>query len=206
MASDWILFMYSLPSQPSRKRAYVWRELKRLGAVYLRDGVVVLPRRPELEERMRDMVNRVEEYEGTADLIFSPDFVAGSAVNLVERFQEERASEYAELQRAGLRFLRDVLSEVDRDDFDFPDVDNLESELARLHRWREQIEERDYFGAPESRRVDDTLKKCQRAFEQFVTAASERVGAREQPAADDVFDRLGESEGTADGMVGDYPL
>src|SRR5438309_7457883 len=49
---EWLLLIYTLPSQPSRKRAYVWRELKKVGAVYLRDGVAILPRRPDLEERL----------------------------------------------------------------------------------------------------------------------------------------------------------
>jgi hypothetical protein len=207
MTPDWMLFIYALPSQPSRKRASIWRELKKLGAVYLRDGVVVLPRRQDLEERLRAMVSRVEEFDGTADLVVSPNFVAGSATNLVHRFQEERAGEYAELHRAGLRFLRDVLSEVDQEDFGFPDVDNLESELGRLHRWRDQIAERDYFRAPGAERVDETLSKCQRAFEGFAATASDRAGVHDpSPAPDDVFERLGESRVSQEPLPEDYPL
>ena len=206
MQSEWILLIYSLPSQPSRKRAYVWRELKRLGAVYLRDGVVVLPRRADLEERMRSMVARVVEYEGTADLVLSPQFVTGTPKNLVDRFQEERSSEYAELHRAGLRFLRDVLYEVDQEDFDFPDVDNLESELMRLYRWRDQIAERDYFQAPGADRVDETLNKCRRAFENFVATASDRAGSKSESQSEDVFERLGGENVSSQVVPDDFPL
>lgn len=207
MAQDWMLLIYALPSQPSRKRASVWRELKKLGAVYLRDGVVVLPRRQDLEERLRAMVTRVEEYDGTADLVLSPNFVAGSATNLVQRFQEERSGEYAELHRAGLRFLRDVLSEVDLEDFGFPDVDNLESELTRLCRWRDQIAERDYFHAPGAERVEETLAKCRRAFENFAATASERAGTHDgKSIREDVFQRLADDRATSDPVPDDYPL
>jgi DNA-binding transcriptional regulator PaaX len=41
--STWTLLIYTIPSQPTRLRAAIWRELKKLGAVYLRDGVCVLP-------------------------------------------------------------------------------------------------------------------------------------------------------------------
>jgi hypothetical protein len=201
---DWLLLIYSLPSQPSRKRAYVWRELKKLGAVYMRDGVTVLPRRPELETHLRRMVARIEEYEGSADLILSPSFAIDRQEQLVARFQEERVAEYRELYHACVRFLRDVLHEVDAEDFGFPDVSNLESELARLRRWSEQIEERNYFGAPESERVRDILVKCEEAFERFASTASDRSDHSEQPEQEDVFERLGGRAGQ-DLVPDDYP-
>jgi hypothetical protein len=203
MTLDWNLFIYSVPSQPSRKRAAIWRELKKLGAVYLRDGVALLPRRGDIEARLGEMVRRVEEFEGSADLVLSPRFANGREEVFVRRFQEERASEYRELYHACVRFLRDVLHEVDADDFGFPDVDNLESELGRLRRWQEQIAERDYFDGPGSDRVRDILAKCETAFERFASTASERMEGREQPT-DDVFERLGGA--SAESVPGDIPL
>jgi hypothetical protein len=205
MHSDWLLLIYTLPSQPSRKRAYVWRELKRLGSLYLRDGVALLPRRDDLEGSMRDIVQRIEEYEGEADLIVSPGFTKAREAILIERFKDEREAEYREVYHGCVRFLRDVLHEVDADEFGFPDVDNLESELARLHRLDIQIRARDYFGTPGSAKVDEILAKCDRAFERFVQDASERAD-RESPGADDVFERLGGSSGQTAEVAQDLPL
>lgn len=203
MPRDWILLIYSLPSQPSRKRAYVWRELKKLGAVYLRDGVALLPRRPDLEAHLVAVADRIAEYEGQADLVRSPELSAQRENELVERFGKERAAEYKEVYHACVRFLRDVLEEVDADDFGFPDVDKLESELSRLKRWNEQIRERDYFGAADADRVADILIKCDRAFDNFVKTASERgEGAGEK---EDVFERLG-GRAAASPASEDYPL
>jgi hypothetical protein len=197
---DWLLLIYTLPSQPSRKRAYVWRELKRLGALYLRDGVAILPTKPELRERLEAIVVRVEEYEGTADLAVTR-FTTDRDAALIERFREERLAEYRELHHACVRFLRDVLHEVDSEDFGFPDVENLEGELARLHRWHEQIAARDYFGAPGRERVLDILDKCDRAFEHFSSeAATEERAAK---PTEDVFERL---SGAAEPVSEDYPM
>ncbi|GAC1473356.1 MAG: hypothetical protein PVSMB7_27220 [Chloroflexota bacterium] len=207
MTRDWLLLIYAVPSQPSRKRAYVWRELKRLGAVYLRDGVALLPRRPDLEERLRAVAARIDEYEGTADLVLSPQFPSQREELLIQRFQEERLAEYRELHHACVRFLRDVLHDVDADDFSFPDVDNLDSELGRLNRWYEQIEVRNYFDAPGSDRVRDILAKCDEAFERFTATASSRsdVHARRH-TGDDVFERLGSTARGNDPVPEDYPL
>jgi hypothetical protein len=40
---SWLLFLYKVPHQPSSHRVYVWRKLKRLGAVLLHDSVWALP-------------------------------------------------------------------------------------------------------------------------------------------------------------------
>lgn len=205
MTLDWMILIYTLPSQPSRKRAYVWRELKKVGAVYLRDGVALLPRRPDLERRLSDIADRIEEYEGMVELIVGPKLLRHQAPELIERFQGERAAEYRELYHACVRFLRDVLDEVAGQEFGFPDVDNLESELTRLRRWREQIEERDYFGAPGADRVREILEKCDRAFERFVSTASEHEGSQ-RGDEDDVFERLGGPGAAQQPVPDDFPL
>lgn len=192
---EWLLLIYTVPSQPSRKRVYVWRELKKLGVVYLRDGVALLPDRTEVREHLQAITERIVADDGSAELVLSPRFAGERDDALVARFHEERLAEYRELHHAGVRFLRDVLEEVDTEDFGFPDVENLESELGRLRRWFDQIQARDYFASPGSERVRDTLHKCGRAFERF---SSEALGREDAPETEDVFERLGGRPATAE--------
>lgn len=200
----WLLLIYTVPSQPTRKRAAVWRDLKRLGAVYLRDGVAALPAATDLERRLQAVADRVIEFEGTADLISAPVFAGTREEEVRQRFQDERAAEYREVYHACVRFLRDVLEDVNADEFGFPDVEKLESELTRLRRYYDTIMGRDYFGAPGIRRVKEILDKCDRAFERFISTASERGEVETVPGGDDVFERLG---GPAAGNVDqDIPL
>lgn len=201
----WILLIYTVPSQPTRKRAAVWRDLKRLGAVYLRDGVAVLPFSPDLEARLQSVADRVIEYEGTADLIPVPRFPGARDAEVQQQFQEERADEYREVYHACVRFLRDVLEDVNADEFGFPDVEKLESELTRLRRYYETIKERDYFSAPGINRVAEILDKCDRAFERFVSTASERTEARPRSGSDDVYRRLA-GPASPSGTEQDLPL
>lgn len=187
----WLLLIYTVPSQPTRKRAAVWRDLKRLGAVYLRDGVAALPATSDLRERLQAVADRVIDYEGTADLIIAPPFPRPREEGVRQQFQDERAAEYREVYHACVRFLRDVLADVNADEFGFPDVEKLESELTRLRRYYDTIKERDYFGAPGLHRVADILGKCDVAFENFVATAAKRVEPATSPGSDDVFERLG---------------
>jgi hypothetical protein len=203
----WLLLIYTVPSQPSRKRAAVWRELKKLGATYLRDGVAALPAVPRLADRLEAIAKRIEEYEGTADLVQIAPLRASRQAAILAQFQEERSAEYRELYHACVRFLRDVLQEVETDDFGFPDVGNLESELSRLTRYYEQIRERDYFGAVGADRVDEILRKCERAFEHFTSTASDRgAGEERESPTDDVFQRLGGPAGEPGDAEHDLPI
>ena len=55
MRQDWLLLIYTVPAEPTRKRAFIWRELKKVGAPYLRDGVCILPERPDTLARRYPM-------------------------------------------------------------------------------------------------------------------------------------------------------
>jgi DNA-binding transcriptional regulator PaaX len=50
MSSAWLQLVTSLPTENATERMRVWRALKATGAGILRDGVYVLPERPDLEE------------------------------------------------------------------------------------------------------------------------------------------------------------
>ncbi len=40
----WLQLVYRVPAEPTRKRTYVWHQLRGLAAVYLQDGCCMLPR------------------------------------------------------------------------------------------------------------------------------------------------------------------
>jgi len=65
----WLVLIYTVPAEPSRKRAFIWRELKKVGAVYLRDGVCVLPEGEATAAAFRAIAAKIEEFEGEATLI-----------------------------------------------------------------------------------------------------------------------------------------
>jgi len=87
----WLLLIYTVPAEPSRKRAFIWRELKKIGAPYLRDGVCILPERPETLELAGGIVAKVEEFEGEATLVSGARLTPARSAALVEQFRVARA-------------------------------------------------------------------------------------------------------------------
>jgi hypothetical protein len=63
---DWVLLLYKVAPEPSARRVYVWRKLKRLGALLLHDAVWVLPATPATLEQFQWLASEIRELEGSA--------------------------------------------------------------------------------------------------------------------------------------------
>src|SRR5689334_1214788 len=92
--TSWHVLIYTVPSEPSRLRATVWRELKKAGGVYLRDGVCALPARPETAQEFRAIATRVEDLGGKAILIEDARLDPAHAQEIVDQANAARAAEY----------------------------------------------------------------------------------------------------------------
>src|SRR5438067_6952667 len=92
----WLLLIYTVPAQPSRKRAFIWRELKKAGAVYLRDGVCALPERPETAAVLSAVAAKVDEFGGEATLIEAANLPLARAERIIKESQDARKQEYFE--------------------------------------------------------------------------------------------------------------
>src|SRR5215211_583708 len=78
-AGLWTVLVYTVPAQPTRKRATVWREVKRLGALYLRDGVCALPDTVAARSGLQALADRVQELEGQATVVWEARLSAATA-------------------------------------------------------------------------------------------------------------------------------
>ncbi len=66
---DWLLFLMSQPGKSTTPRIRLWRLLKSLGAVVLRDGVYLLPQREALQQALVEQVQGVHTLGGEAALL-----------------------------------------------------------------------------------------------------------------------------------------
>src|SRR4051812_28239151 len=64
----WMMLVYRVPNEPTASRVYVWRKLKRLGALLLQDAVWVLPATPHTREQLRWLATEIVELHGEASV------------------------------------------------------------------------------------------------------------------------------------------
>lgn len=103
MAADarrWLLLIYAVPRNPSASRVYVWRKLKRLGAIMLQDAVWVLPATPRAREQFQWLATEIEELRGHAMLWEAHLLLARQEQDLVRQWEAQLAATYQKILQA----------------------------------------------------------------------------------------------------------
>jgi len=202
---QWLVLIYTIPPEPTRKRAFVWRELKKIGAGYLRDGVCVLPDRPATRHAIQAIVQRVRVFEGQATLAEAAVTDDLSAHEVVRQSRAARQTEYAALADSSRNLLDHLRRELAHCDCSEVQTRSLLDDVLTLWRWYDQICARDYFAAPAAERVHEIVQKCEQAFERFASNAHERSASGGGAQLEDVFERLG-GPAPLESSMGDHPL
>jgi hypothetical protein len=64
LLQSWLLFLYKVPHEPSSYRVYVWRKLKRFGALLLHDSVWALPMSSRSLAQFQELAGEISELGG----------------------------------------------------------------------------------------------------------------------------------------------
>ena len=132
----WVVLVYKIPREPAAGRVYVWRKLKRLGALLLHDAVWLLPDTPWTREQFQWLAVEIRELGGEALVWESRMVLPGQDEALVQQFVAEVDEAY-----------RAILAALQQADADLP-------ALARQY---QQVQARDYFQSPLGQQVRAAL-------------------------------------------------
>jgi hypothetical protein len=175
---EWLLLIYRVPSEPSNNRVSVWRELKRLGALYLQQCVCVLPAFPECEQSLTAVVKKIDTLGGSHNLFRVPNTGDSEATQLVEGFREMSAKEYGEIiEECRTKFVKEVEFERFRENFTYEEAEEIREDLEKIRRWLTRVVDRDWFDAGMRAQVEAELESCERLLEGFEEEVYRRVGA-----------------------------
>lgn len=177
----WLLLVYRVPTEPARKRTYVWRKLRALGAVYLQQAVALLPLRRTLEQEVNDLSRRIQEFEGEVTLLKTASASAEWEQDVVERFRRQAAEEYAEVVEGAARLQEELAREGERGKFSFAELEENERGLESLRRWLAQARERDFFAAPAYAAAEKSVAEAAARLEWFAGQVYERAEAEGKP-------------------------
>jgi hypothetical protein len=96
-AASWFLLIVSLPTSSATARMRIWRALKTLGCVALRDGAYLLPQRPEHEQELQALGDECIREGGSAWLMTVQPRSAEETTSFVQLF--DRSEDYIELRK-----------------------------------------------------------------------------------------------------------
>jgi hypothetical protein len=169
---QWTLLVYTVPSTPSRKRAAVWRAVKRLGALYLRDGVCVLPDTPQARVGLEGLAAQVAAEDGDATLVWDARLPAPTARTLQAELRRARQAEYAEVADTATALRLHLRHEGEHRPFRRAELAGLMADLSRLDRWLAQIAARDYLHDGDASTVAVSLAACRAALTEQVAGTA----------------------------------
>jgi hypothetical protein len=176
------MLTYRVPSEPTRFRTYIWRQVKALGCLHLQQAVWLLPETPDLDSEFRKLVSKIEEFGGEASLLstVSPD--SEWEARVIAGFNAIRDEEYAEIVENEERFEDEVRRETRKEKFSFAEMEDLEADLEKLKQWRAKVRKRDFFRAPGGKEADARLAEGERLLEEFTRKVYAREGMDEPPS------------------------
>ncbi|MEN2985507.1 MAG: Chromate resistance protein ChrB [Thermodesulfovibrionaceae bacterium] len=162
----WLFISYTAPSNPSRVRVFIWRELKKLGAINYQT-VWVLPYSKELLEKIQSLREIIEKYGGQVLLLEGKILNRDDEDKILNAFIDARNKEYKELIKKCDDFFKEISLEIERQNFLFAEVEENEEELDKLRAWLKKIEKRDFLNASLKKEAIEKIRRCTKIFEEF---------------------------------------
>ena len=163
----WLLLTYKIPPEPASKRIAVWRRLKSMGAVYLQNGVCLLPRTDDHARRMKILENEIAEMAGDAVIPETVAFDRAQEDKVVARFKADRDDAYREFIDKCDDFETDIAKETTAQHFTYNELEENDVELKKLQGWLEKIRKLDFYGGAVATEAAERLKGCESQLDAF---------------------------------------
>ena len=172
---QWTVLIVRLPADPSRHRVAVWRELRRVGALLLGQGVWAVPTTPAFTGGLDRAVRLAERGDGEVVLLEAAARDEANAARLEGLFTAAREAEWAEFVSDCAKYEAELDKEIGTQKFTLAELDEEEQSLDRLRRWYREIKLRDLFGAPAAAEAEQRLKHCAERLEDYADRVYQAV-------------------------------
>jgi len=166
----------------------IWRKLRKLGAVAIKNSVYVLPANDKTNEDFQWLKQEIESAGGEA-AVFRADSVAGATdKEIIAAFRKARDEEFAGLTDSLNGLAGSIREQTRRKHLSAGRLATHEAEIERLHAELERIVSNDFFGATGRAPAVVAYERCQnliRSSQRPAIKASASSKEREQLAVEE---------------------
>lgn len=166
-AQNWLLLTYKVPPEPAKKRIALWRKLKGMGAVYLQNGVCLLPKTDDHTRRLKIIENEINEMAGDSVLLETVALDRAQEDKVIARFKADRDEEYKELLGKCADFEAEIAHETEVQHFTYAELEENDVDLKKLLSWLEKIAKLDFYGATLAAEAAERLKGCEALLDAY---------------------------------------
>jgi hypothetical protein len=167
VSSSWLLLTYKVPPEPAAKRISLWRRLKGMGAVYLQNGVCLLPKTDDHARRLKMLENDVAEMGGEAVILETIALDRAQQDKVVARFKADRDDAYREFIDKCDDFEAEIAKETTAEHFTYAELEENDVDLKKLQGWLEKIGKLDFYGGVLAGQATERLRGCEALLEAY---------------------------------------
>lgn len=163
----WLLLTYKVPPEPAAKRVALWRKLKGMGAVYIQNGVCLLPKSDDHIRKLKMLENDVGQAQGEAVILETVALDPGQEAKVLARFNADRNEAYVEFIDKCGDFEREVAKEVTASHYTYAELEENDVDLKKLQGWLAKIEKLDFYAAERADEARKRLKECEAVLDDY---------------------------------------
>ncbi len=164
---SWLLLIYKVPPEPAKKRIALWRRLKSMGAVYLQNGVCLLPKTDDHVRRIKILENKIAEMEGEAVILETAAVDRSQDEKVIARFRADRDEEYKEFLVKCTDFEAEIAKETAANHLTYAELEENDVDRKKLQSWLEKIRKLDFYRAPVGAEAEQRLQACEAVLEAY---------------------------------------
>jgi hypothetical protein len=172
----WVVLIVRLPTEPSRHRVAVWRELRRAGAVQIGQGSWALPVSPAATDTVEKVTELVDRGEGELLLLEASPMDEATDSRIRTVYDDARRAEWAEFASECVKCLAELKREIAKKKFTLAELDEEEQNVDRLRRWHRELSVRDIFQSVPPATAQRQLDECATLLDRFTALVYSALG------------------------------
>lgn len=179
----WLMVLAQVPSQPSRHRVAVWRELRKAGAVPISAGAWAVPDTAAFHPYLERAAELCRRGGGTLAVLAVAPRDDESEALIRSAYLAARLDEWSEFDAECGHYEAEIAKEIAKRKFTFGELEEEEQSLDRLRRWFQDLQRRDVLDLPQAEAAEARLRTCEELLDGYAALVYDamRDGA---PASD----------------------
>lgn len=181
----WLLLTYKVPTDPPAKRVALWRRLKSVGAVYLQNGVCLLPKTDDHVRQLKILENDIAGMGGQSVLLETVALDQAQKEKVIGRFRADRDEQYQEFLGRCAAFETEIAKEFALEKFTYAELEEEDTDLKKLQGWLEKIRKLDFYGATLALEAQERLSACETLLDRYAQRVYEAHDENRGPGSHD---------------------
>jgi len=138
-----------------------------MGAIYLQNGVCLLPKTDDHTRRLKIIENEIHEMGGESVLLETVALDRAQADKVLVRFKADRDEEYREFIGKCSEFEAEIAKETAAEHFTYAELEENDVDIKKLQGWLEKIRKLDFYGGTLAAEAQQRLEGCEALLDTY---------------------------------------